>query len=130
MKLRSIDPPRAFVVSDPQVEVTHCADVSLEPDEQVTFVTASGTEFDVVRKVWGYYGTPSLNRRLPAHGLRPVLALSNGSIYLLLVEAGKEEELSAYIQAQGMNLLLWLDTDDALSRICSASCDGDRRQLD
>lgn len=115
MELTEKDPPRAFTVGEPPLELRHCADLELAPDEQVTFVTGSGTELDVVRKSWGYYGSPSLNRRLPDHGLRPALALSRGAMYLLHVEAGSEEEFSAYIDAQGMELLCWLDNDGAVA---------------
>ena len=112
MRLQDIDPPRAFRVGD--TEIRHCADVDLDADEQVTFTSASGTEFDVARKSWGYYATPSLNRRLPAHGLRPALtANADGRIALLLVEHGHEAEFDAYCGEQGMRVVAWLDTDEA-----------------
>lgn len=112
MNIRRIDPPRTFRVGD--VDIAHCADVALEPDEQVTFTTRSGTEFDVARKSWGYYATPSLNRRLPAHGLRAVLAANaDERLALLLVERGHEEDFSAYCEEQGMRVVAWLDTDSA-----------------
>jgi len=93
-------------------EVIHlkdCGRVVLEPDEQITFVTESGTEYDVVRKSWGYYATPSLNSRLPSFGLKPVLVRSGDRFYLLLVENSKEGEFHAYLQRQGMEVMGWLD---------------------
>jgi hypothetical protein len=119
VELRPIEPPRTFTVGEPPLTLRHCADVELAADEQVTFVSDSGTEFDVVRKSWGYYGTPSMNRRLPDHGLRPALALSRGAVYLLLVEAGLEVEFSSYLDSQGMKLLAWLDTDAAVEELVS-----------
>jgi hypothetical protein len=115
MDVTEINPPRVFTVGEPPLELRHCADLELAPDEQVTLKSSSGTEFDVVRKSWGYYGTPSLNRRLPDHGLRPALALSRGAMYLLLVEAGREDEFSSYLDSQGMELVSWLDTDQAVT---------------
>jgi hypothetical protein len=112
--LRPIDPPRTFTVGEPPLDLRHVADVQLDADEQVTFRSESGTELDVVRKSWGYYGTPSLNRRLPSHGLRPALAMSHGSMFLLLVEAGRERDFADYLVTQGMELVCWLDTDDAV----------------
>lgn len=117
MDIRPLDPPRTFTVGDPPLELSHMADVELGADEQVTFVTESGTELDVCRKSWGYYGTPSLNRRLPAHGLRPALSLSKGGLFVLLVEPDKEDEFQAYIDKQGMKLICWLDTDEAVERL-------------
>ena len=70
---------------------TNC--IQLEPDEQVTFVTDSGSEYDVARKSWGYYATPSLNSRLAGFGLRGVLVRGDdGKAYLFLVEMGKASE--------------------------------------
>ncbi len=71
MRVERRDPPREFQVGP--VTISHCADVELEPDEQITLVSGSGTEYDIVRKSWGYYATPSTNRRLAEHGLRAAL---------------------------------------------------------
>jgi hypothetical protein len=66
-----------------------------------------------VRKHWGYYATPS-NRRLREHGLRMALcANDDGRVTLLAVEAGCEDAFGAYLDAQPMRLLAWLDSDAA-----------------
>lgn len=115
MKLVPLDPPRTFAVGhNREVEIKDCGRLELSPDEQVTFVTPSGSEYDVVRKSWGYYATPSLNHRLPAFGLRPALVRSGDRIFLLLVEAGKEDEFSDYLGSQKMELLCWLH-DEAMN---------------
>lgn len=105
-------------------ELTHCATLELETDELVTFTTTSGTEFDVVRKSWGYYGTPSVNARLRDHGLRAALALgrprpdsSQERLYVLLVEDGREKDMEAYLDMEGMRLLAWLDSDAAVESL-------------
>src|SRR5690606_14745732 len=78
-----------------------------------TFTTDSGTELDLVRKDWGYYATSS-NRRLRDHGLRLVLcAHDDGRVTPLVVEAGREEAFEAYLAAQPMRVVAWLDTDEA-----------------
>jgi hypothetical protein len=114
MDVRAKKPPRRFEVGHEgnRITLSHCADIMLMPDEQVTFVTASGTQYDVVRKSWGYYATPSLNARLPSHGLRPALVSSGSRRYLLLVEADKLDALHAYLLSQGMKLVAWLDVED------------------
>lgn len=110
MKVSHRTPPRRFSVGpDGAITLSHCADIALEPDEQVTFTTASGTEFDVVRKDWGYYATPSLNGRLPAHGLRPALVKSGDKSYLLLVAEGAEPAFFDYLDDQRMTMICWLD---------------------
>lgn len=119
MDVKRIEPPRAFPVGVGEIEIRHCADLALEPDEQVTFVTASGTELDVVRKSWGYYATSSLNGRLPSKGLRAALVLSTfggqRKLFLLLVERGCEREFERYLADQSMSVLAWLDDDEAVA---------------
>jgi len=110
------EPARRFTVAG--VEISHVADVSLEPDEQITFVTGSGTEWDVVRKSWGWYSTPSLNRRLREHGLRAALcANADGRVTLLMVEPEHEDEFTQYLNEHSMRVLHWLDADDAAERL-------------
>ena len=114
MELREYRPPRRFQVGHGgTTTLSHCADIALGPDEQVTFVTESGTAYDVVRKSWGYYATPSLNERLPAHRLRPALVRSGERRYLLLVERGCEDAFYTYLTEQKMEVVAWLDVVDA-----------------
>lgn len=117
MNILPLNPPREFTVTS--VRIKHCADIELEPDEQVTFTTQSGTEFDVVRKEWGYYATPSLNQRLPDHGLRPVLVRGerSGKMYLLLVEPGREREFQEYIDWDGLRVVCWLDRHEVTDEL-------------
>lgn len=114
MEVRERKPPRRFTAGHPDspVNLQHCADIALAPDEQVTFVAESGSEFDVVRKAWGYYATPSLDVRLPAHGLRPALCRSGTRRYLLLAEKDRMDEFHAYLRSQRMEVIAWLDTDE------------------
>ena len=115
MRIEPIEPAREFQAAG--TTLRHVADVELESDEQITLTTSSGTEYDVVRKSWGYYATPSLNRRLPEHGLRPALCANpDGRLAVLLVEAGHEAEFQAYLDAQEMRVVAWLDTDQAAAQ--------------
>jgi len=122
VKIRPNDPPRTFRVGhDRSIEIAHAADVELADDEQVTFTTTSGTEFDVVRKDWGYYATPSLNSRLPDHGLRAVLVRGRRlkRMYLLLVERGHEDAFHRYIEWDGLDVVCWLDDDEAVEAVAA-----------
>jgi hypothetical protein len=119
VKVRRRSPARRFPAGE--VEIDHVADVALEPDEQVTFVASSGSELDVVRKSWGYYATSSLNGRLPAHGLRAVLVRgADGRAWLLLVESGLEADFDRYREQQGLEVLIWLDSDTAVAELVDA----------
>jgi hypothetical protein len=115
MDVRPRVPPRTFAVGG--VTIAHAADATLEPDEQITFTTPSGTELDVVRKAWGYYATSS-NRRLRDHGLRMALcANDDGRLAVLLVEDGHEDAFAAYVGEQPMRVVAWLDTDEAAAEV-------------
>lgn len=115
MEFTQKDPPRRFRVgADGAIEMADCGSLALSPDEQVTFTTPAGGEFDVARKAWGFYATPSLNGRLPAHGLKPALCRNPaGQLYLLLVETGQEAAFERYLAEQEMDVLCWLDAPDA-----------------
>ncbi len=111
MEVRLKEPPRCFKVGvKKDISIRHCADIKLEFDEQVTFVTPSGTEYDVVRKPWGYYATSSINGRLQKHGLRGVLVKNQADkFYLLLVEKNKEQDFQQYVIFEKQEVICWLD---------------------
>lgn len=113
MRLEPVEPARRFRVGrDGSIELTHVADVELDADEQITFRAATGSAYDVVRKSWGYYATPSLNRRLPDHRLHAMLcAGSDGRTSLLLVERDERAAFEAYLADQGMVVTAPLDGD-------------------
>jgi len=118
VKFKEVIPPRAFEVGrrDP-VEITDCAQIKLAPNEQITLKTESGSEYDIVRKSWGYYATPSLNGRLRFFGLRTVLVKSpSAKFYILLVENGKEEDFQEYLKVEELTIVCWLDNDEHLEK--------------
>jgi hypothetical protein len=121
MRIDPTEPPREFSVGLCGDMLNDCAQIRLTANEQVTFVTESLAEYDVVRKRWGYYATPSLNGRLRDCGLRPVLVRNcSGRYYILLVENGKEEEFRNYIEDEQLQICGWLDNEHTLSRIETA----------
>ena len=119
MNLTVIDPPRVFEVGrGERIQLKHHANIKLEADELITFVSESGAEYDVTRKSWGFYATPSLNGRLRSFGLRAVLIKApDGKFYIFLLEDGKEEEFQHYLSIEGHTILCWLDNDEALNTL-------------
>jgi len=117
MKLTLQEPPRVFTAGREPVTLSHVADLDLQPDELVTFTTPAGGAFDVSRKAWGFYATPSLNGRLKGAGLRACLAEGEGGKrFILLVERGCEASFLEYLQHQSMVVLFWLDGDAPLTK--------------
>ena len=119
MRFDRKDPPREFEAGfEKKVRIKDCGAISLEPDEQVTFHTPSGGEYDLARKSWGFYATPSMNGRLARFGLRSVLTRNrNGQFFVLLVEKGKEADFQAYADGEPLQVICWLDDDASLARI-------------
>jgi hypothetical protein len=120
MKVDQPKVPRVFEVGGRRspIRLKDCARIELSPDEQVTFVTESGAEYDVARKSWGFYATPSLNARLVQQKLRAVLVRNpEGRFYVWLVERGKEAAFEAYLKEETHVVVRWLDNDHDLEAV-------------
>ena len=126
MKLTQKIPPRKFEVGwDEKIVMHDCGSVALNPNEQVTFVTTEGGEYDVARKEWGFYATPSLNGRLPRYGLRPVLVRNRISqFFVLLVESGHEAQFDEYVKSEALTIVGWLDDEKVLSSLAEVITEG------
>jgi len=111
MKVDLKDPPRSFKQGkDYEVTLKDCGTVSLDPDEQITFISDDGKEYDIVRKDWGYYGTPSVNGRLKKFGFKTALVKNeNEMIYVMIVEKDKIEQFNKYISKSKQEVIQWLD---------------------
>lgn len=115
------DPPRTFEAGMTRVQLKDCGRVELGQDEQVTFVTDSGGEYDVARKAWGFYATPSTNARLAGFGLRAVIMKNEiGRYFVVLVESGRERQFEQYVRDERQTIVAWLDTTEACERLAEA----------
>jgi hypothetical protein len=119
MKFEPKQPPREFEVGfDKKGLIRDCGTMRLAPDEQITFKTDDGKEYDVTRKEWGFYATPSLNGRLASFELRAVLVKNRVErFFVLLVERGKEEAFNLYVSGEPLKIVAWLDTTEKLQRL-------------
>ena len=122
MKFEPKNPPRQFPVGNSiKFNMRDCGDVRLKPDEQVTFFTDSGCEYDVAAKDWGFYATPSLNGRLEQFNLRGVLIRngSTGRYFVFLVERGRENLFTDYCLQENLNVVAWMDSTEALDDLAT-----------
>jgi len=119
MKIKQNDPPREFEVGfGPKIVMKDCAHLELEADEQITFKTPSGGQYDVARKNWGFYATPSINGRLKRFSLRTVLVKNRlGNFFVMIVESGCEKQFDSYLEDEGLEVCGWLDDDQVLAKI-------------
>lgn len=123
MRFMPQNPPRIYTAGfEHKVSISDCGRLELNPDEQVTFTTPMGGEYDLTRKEWGFYATPSTNGRLASFSLRTLLVRNRlGKCFVLLVEKGKEDVLTYYLELEKMDILCWLDTDQAVQEIVGVS---------
>lgn len=121
MNVDRLDPPRTFDVGITGITLAHCADVRLDPDEMVTFLGPEGREYDVTRKSWGYYATPSLAGRLIANGFRAALVrnFDTRQCFVVLVDTERVEEWRDYNRVERQEVVLWLDDFDRLARLAA-----------
>ena len=119
MKFEPKSEPRNFPVGNADIQLSHVADIDLEPDEMVTFITDGQREYDVCRKSWGYYATPSLGGRLRAFGWRAAVMrnILSRHCFVVLVQEDMEDEWLAYMISERQELVLWIDDFDALSEM-------------
>tara|TARA_B100000963_G_scaffold359660_1_gene387644 strand:- start:7175 stop:7510 length:336 start_codon:yes stop_codon:yes gene_type:complete len=110
MKFEKTIPPRRFVVGKSKISISDTASIFLQDDEQVTFKTDQGAEYDVCRKNWGYYATPSINGRLSNFGYKTALVKNEdtGMLYVMLVEKHKIPEFQGYLDKEALILHSWL----------------------
>jgi len=113
MLFNSKKPAREFKVGiEKDITIKDCGSINLEPNEQVSFITDKNAEYDVVRKSWGFYATPSTNKRLKHFGLRAALVKnSQNNYYIMLVEKGFEDDFFAYLKKELNEVITWLDED-------------------
>ena len=107
MRINQVRPPRELtpVPSAPHVVLKDCGTIDLLPDEQVTLIANRG-QYDVVRKAFGFFATPSLNHRLPKYGLRPALVECGDRRYIVLIE--DQAEWDRYAAEFGYRVVEWL----------------------
>ena len=121
MKINPKNPARNFQVGKPENEIVikDCGNIVLYHDEQVTFIDSSGLEYDITRKDWGFYATPSLNGRLKSFGLNGVLIKNkdSGRFFVLLVEDGKEDLFNNYCKKENLVVVSWLNSDSSLTAL-------------
>ena len=111
MQIMINESPRVFHVGqNSKIEISDCGRIYLEPDEQVTFVTKSGKEYDFVAKSWGFYATPSVNGRLVNQGFKTAMVKNQtGRYYIMVVDTDRLPDFEAYLEAEKNEVVEWLD---------------------
>ena len=105
MKLKIKNKPRKFKVGIKKVTLKHFGEIYLKSNNQVTFINKK-SEFDIVKKNWGYYATPSVNKRLKRFGFRTFLTQNRyKSIYVMLVHKEKVKEFRKHLKDDKIKII-------------------------
>ena len=119
MKVIKKNPPREFEVGfECKRLIKDCGFIEMKSNDQVTFTTESGGQYDVTRKDWGFYMGPSLNGRLSSFKFRSVLVKNRlNYFFMLLMESGFEESFQKYLEEEQLSIISWMHTDDDLEKL-------------
>ena len=111
MKFSRKKPTRSFFVGkNKDIEIEDCGSIQLDNNELIAFLTKDKKEWDVVKKNWGFYATPSINDRLDKQGFRCALVKNKkGSTYIMIIEKNKLNKFNKYILKENNQVLMWLD---------------------
>jgi len=116
MKIIKTKPVRVFEVGHKKKnKIFATADIYLDHDEQVTFFSDS-KEFDICKKDWGFYATPSLNGRLKKFGWKSYLCKSKltNRYYVHLVDPSMNSTYKKYLANEEMIIILELHNTELL----------------
>ena len=111
--------PRPFAVGiKKKLTIKDMGTVYLAPNEQLTFITENKNRYDVARKNWGFYATPSINSRLKKEGFKTALVRNSlNRIFVMIVEKKRMSIFKKYLSAENCDLLAWLDENYNLKKI-------------
>lgn len=109
---------RKFVVGNTKIQINHKADIFLKNNELITFIDNRKMGYDVVKKDWGYYATPSINSRLKDNNFKTVL-ISNmqNRIYIILVEKENIKKFKKYCKDEKLKIIIWLDDQSKINKL-------------
>lgn len=100
---------RKFKVGISNITINEVAKISLKQNEMVTFFNGK-IEYDVVKKNWGYYATPSINKRLLKFNLKTCIIKSEitKNSFIILVQKDKKKEFNKYLKDEMCKVVKWL----------------------
>ena len=93
-----------------RISLTHVATITLKKDEIITFKEEK-KEYDFGKKDWGYYGTPTLNKRLKNFGYLAALVRNKilDTYIVLIVDKKKKKAFFKYLKSEEMKVICWLN---------------------
>jgi len=105
MKIKINKKPRKFTVGLKSTILKDLGKIYLNNNEQLTFVKKK-SQYDLVKKDWGYYATPSVNKRLKNFKFRTFITENSfKSIYIMIVHKEKIKNFRKYLRADKIKII-------------------------
>ena len=100
-KLRKFKPSKYS-----EIVLKDCGKIILNDNEQVTFSDKykKNNDYDVTKKDWGYYATPSINSRLKKN---IVINKTTKFFYIMLVYKNKKHIFLRYLKKENLKIISW-----------------------
>ena len=111
MKFKLKKTPRKFEVGlFKKIFLKDVGNISLNDNELISFITKDKKKYDIVKKDWGFYATPSTNYRLKKEGFRTAIVKNKFNRYfVMLVEKNKYLKFKSYCKLEKQTVIKWLD---------------------
>lgn len=110
MQIKKNTPSRKFYVGRNNTIIAHTSNIILKDNEMVTFINKNKNEYDVVKKEWGFYATPSINGRLKDNNFKTALVINEKKqIFIMIVEKSKIQKFRKYLKSEKNKIINWLD---------------------
>ena len=111
MNLNLKKKPRIFSVGlNNEILIKDLGSIKLEANEQLTFISETGSKYDFAKKSWGYYATQSINSRLLNEGFKTALVLNKlNRIFIMVVEKKFMKKFIEYCESEDQKVLIWLE---------------------
>ena len=93
-----------------KIVLKDCGKIFLNNNEQVTFSNNSKkkSNYDVTKKDWGYYATPSINNRLKKNNFVSYIVRNNSNFfYIMLVYKDKKKLFLKYLKKEELRIIPW-----------------------
>ena len=108
MKITKIKRKFFFCIGKNIIEINHSSNIKLKNNEQITFLFKN-SQYDFVRKNWGFYATPSINGRLKKENFLTALVKNQDKkIYLMVIHKSKIKEFRKYCKIHRQKIVKWL----------------------
>tara|TARA_Y100000389_G_scaffold204942_1_gene261060 strand:- start:3202 stop:4431 length:1230 start_codon:yes stop_codon:yes gene_type:complete len=110
LKIYTKKKPRHYKVgANNEITISDYGKIKLNSNEQISFIANNGL-YDFCRKEWGFYSTPSINKRLKNNKFEIYLVKNiYDNIYLWTVEKNKKNLFLEYLHKENHEIIIRLD---------------------